>query len=144
MREEATVMLGESQPKTRGLRGQLSHSPTHWQTFFTRSTLRLLRNRFPGDVPLARTRTFRFSPLCPKGSTQTVLHCAHRGSTFLNPSLPPRLLLSSQGSLVDPRVRASNEHLLSVRVPRAGGRPGCPSLLSCLTGVPPPGYDPPT
>src|SRR4029077_7877189 len=82
MREEATVMLGESQPKTRGLRGQLSHSPTHWQTFFTRPTLRLLRNRFPGDVPLARTRAFRYSPLCPKGSTQTVLHCAHRGGTF--------------------------------------------------------------
>ena len=31
-----------------------------------------------------------------------------------------------KGSLVDPRMRASNEHLLSVRVPRAGGRPGCP------------------
>ena len=30
------------------------------------------------------------------------------------------------GSLVDPRLRASNEHLLSVRVPRAAGRPGCP------------------
>jgi len=34
--------------------------------------------------------------------------------------------LSSLGGLVDPRMRASNEHLLSVRVPRAGGRPGCP------------------
>ena len=32
-----------------------------------------------------------------------------------------------KGSLVDPRVRASNEHILIVRVPRAGGRPGCPS-----------------
>ena len=31
-----------------------------------------------------------------------------------------------KGGLVDPRMRASNEHLLSVRVPRAGGRPGCP------------------
>src|SRR5205807_7011290 len=26
---------------------QLSHPPTHWQIFFTRPTLRLLRNRFP-------------------------------------------------------------------------------------------------
>jgi hypothetical protein len=31
-----------------------------------------------------------------------------------------------QGSLVDPRLRASNEHILIVRVPRAGGRPGYP------------------
>ena len=33
----------------------------------------------------------------------------------------------SKGSLVDPRLRASNEHILIVRVPRAGGRLGCPS-----------------
>jgi hypothetical protein len=32
-----------------------------------------------------------------------------------------------KGGLVDPRVRASNEHILIVRVPRAGGRPGYPS-----------------
>ena len=36
-------------------------------------------------------------------------------------------LLAFKGSLVDPQMRASNEHLPSVRVPRAGGRPGCPS-----------------
>ena len=29
------------------------------------------------DVPLARASTFRFSPLALKGSSQTVLHCAH-------------------------------------------------------------------
>ena len=29
-----------------------------------------------------------------------------------------------------PRLRASNEHILIVRVPRAGGRPGCPSCPS--------------
>ena len=41
--------------------------------------------------------------------------------------LPSSLVtLSPGGGLVDPPVRASNEHLLSVRVPRAGGRPGCP------------------
>ena len=33
------------------------------------------------------------------------------------------------GSLGDPRLRASNEHILIVRVSRAGGRPGCPSLF---------------
>ncbi|MEO5631258.1 MAG: hypothetical protein ABIQ24_05225, partial [Nitrospiraceae bacterium] len=32
-----------------------------------------------------------------------------------------------KGSLVDPRVRASNEHIPIVRLPRAGGRPGCPA-----------------
>jgi hypothetical protein len=32
-----------------------------------------------------------------------------------------------KGGLVDPRLRASNEHILIVRVPRAGGRPGYPS-----------------
>ena len=32
-----------------------------------------------------------------------------------------------KGGLVDPRLRASNEHILIVRVPRAGGRLGCPS-----------------
>jgi hypothetical protein len=30
--------------------------------------------------------------------------------------------ISSQGGLFDPQMRASNEHLPSVRVPRAGGR----------------------
>jgi len=29
-----------------------------------------------------------------------------------------------KGGLVDPRMRASNEHILIGRVPRAGGRPG--------------------
>jgi hypothetical protein len=28
------------------------------------------------------------------------------------------------GSLVDPRLRASNEHILIMRVPRTGARPG--------------------
>src|SRR5437879_3675009 len=31
---------------------------------------------------LSRARAFWFSPLRPQGSSQTVLHCAHRGSTF--------------------------------------------------------------
>jgi hypothetical protein len=34
-----------------------------------------------------------------------------------------------KGGLVDPRLRASNEHILIVRVPRAGGRPGYPALF---------------
>ena len=43
--------------------------------------------------------------------------------------------LTFKGSLVDPRLRASNEHILIVRVPRAGGRPGYPPLP---LAVPPP------
>ena len=35
-----------------------------------------------------------------------------------------------KGSLVDPRLRASNEHILIVRVPRAGGAPGYPTPFS--------------
>ena len=46
--------------------------------------------------------------------------------------LPLRALSQSpndmfKGSLVDPRLRASNEHTPFMRVPRAGGRPGCPA-----------------
>ena len=36
------------------------------------------------DVPFARARAFGFSPLRPQGSSQTVLHCAHRTSTVLS------------------------------------------------------------
>jgi hypothetical protein len=43
--------------------------------------------------------------------------------------LPAALAYPFKGSLVDPLVRASNEHILIVRVPRARGRPGCPSSL---------------
>ena len=42
--------------------------------------------------------------------------------------IPPSSLLSYlRGSLVDPQMRALNEALLRARVPRAGGRPGCPA-----------------
>ena len=50
-----------------------------------------------------------------------IFHCAQQCS------LQARSFFSSKGGLVDPRMRASNVHLLSVRVPRAGGRPGYPS-----------------
>ena len=46
-----------------------------------------------------------------------IFHCAHL----------PTSSLFFKGSLGDPRVRASNEHIPIVRVPRAGGRPGYPS-----------------
>ena len=41
----------------------------------------------------------------------------------------PILRFYFKGSLVDPRLRASNEHIPIVRVPRAGGRLGYPSHL---------------
>ena len=44
-------------------------------------------------------------------------------------SFPAALVYPLKGGLVDPLMRASNEHILIVRVPRAGGRPGCPSSL---------------
>ncbi len=40
---------------------------------------------------------------------------------------------SFEGSLVDPRLRASNEHIPIVRVPRAGRRPGSPLFLFILS-----------
>ena len=51
-----------------------------------------------------------------------------RSTRAFNRSFQARLSLSSQGGLVDPRMRASNEALPRARVPRAGGRPGRPSF----------------
>ena len=55
------------------------------------------------------------------------------------PSFQARSLFSSQGSLVDPRLRASNEHILIVCVPRARRAPWplfptVPSLLVISQG----------
>ena len=55
-----------------------------------------------------------------KGVTKAALYCALW-------EIPVHL---SKGSLVDPQTRASNEHIPIVRVPRAGGRPGCPPSLN--------------
>jgi len=49
------------------------------------------------------------------------------------------ILASQHGGLVDPRLRASNEHIPIVRVPRAGGRPGHPAPL--LTALSPSSYN---
>ena len=43
-----------------------------------------------------------------------------------SPARVPLHYFIFKGSLVDPRLRASNEHIPIVRVPRAGGRPGYP------------------
>ena len=49
-------------------------------------------------------------------------------------SFPAALVYPLKGGLVNPLLRASNEHILIVRVPRARGRPGCPS--SPIVGSP--------
>ncbi len=51
-------------------------------------------------VPVTQARAFQLSPPCLQGSRQTVLHWAFS----LFPYFP------FKGSLVDPRLRASNEH----------------------------------
>jgi hypothetical protein len=79
--------------------------------------------------------------LCSKpllrGVAEAALSCAHQATLILLHDPSTLACCSSQGSLVDPRVRASNEHIHIVRVPRAGGRPGCPShpsKLACFLG----------
>ena len=52
-----------------------------------------------------------------------------RGLSFTTRVIPI-LHFIFKGSLVDPRLRASNERILVVRVPRAGRRPGCLSSAS--------------
>jgi hypothetical protein len=60
---------------------QRSHPPTHWQIFFTRPTLRLLRNRFPGTCHLPwRGPSTPPLPLV-KGVAEAALCCAHRTRT---------------------------------------------------------------
>jgi hypothetical protein len=58
------------------------------------------------------------------GMAKTALYCAHR-ATIIHLIDPSKLACHlSQGSLVDPRMRASNEHILIVRIPRAERAPG--------------------
>jgi hypothetical protein len=103
-------------------------------------------NRFPSDLPLAQMKVFGFSPLvlgeqpdCPslrtlRGYFQIKLPQRAGRIVWLLlpfPLLPSSLIYLFGGGLVDPRMRASDEHILIVRVPRAGGRPGLP--LPCLS-----------
>ena len=64
---------------------------------------------------------WRYSPMSLfRRTAEAALYCAC-------PFNSPYML---KGSLVDPRLRASNEHVSIVRVPRAGGRLGCHSHSS--------------
>ncbi len=74
------------------------------------------------DVPYTQARVFRFSPLCVQGSSQTVLHCAHRTSTVLSCAFCEHKGLSgcSPSVLLRPRVaRAQGTH--RAIPPPAGG-----------------------
>jgi hypothetical protein len=73
------------------------------------------------DVPLARARAFKFSPLCPKGSSQTVLHCANKFRRLL-------LSIPLEGPLERLPLRPSNEgmQILYTSLWRSGR--GCPLL----------------
>ena len=65
-----------------------------------------------------------FHPLLRGGS-------ASEGTWPLHSRSFDRLHLSTtEGSLIDSRLRASNEHIPIVRAPGAGGRPGYPSPSS--------------
>ena len=79
------------------------------------------------DVPLARARAFRFSSLRPRGSSQTVLHCAHRTST-----VSPCAFCEQEGW-----SGCSSPILLRPRVARAQKiiRPNPPSLVAALLFV---------
>jgi hypothetical protein len=80
---------------------QHSHPPTHWHAETCH-----LPWRGPSDSPTSPEEV---------------------GRLFFTARIFPFPHLIFRGSLVDPRLRASNEHILIVRVPRAGGRPGYPS-----------------
>ena len=56
----------------------------------------------------------------------------------LPPLSPPSLLIpaSREGGLLDLPLRASNETIPRARVPRAGGRPGFPSIQACSISLP--------
>jgi hypothetical protein len=84
-------------------------------------------------------KIIRLHPLLRSGSTRPAWvsfpSFYHRASAsrkdrlttpFSSPSLPTSL---HECGLVDPQLRASNEHILIVRVPPARGRPGHPHLL---------------
>jgi hypothetical protein len=54
-----------------------------------------------------------------RGTAEAALHCAHRTSTASTMLLPRLHRLSQKGGLFGLPLRASNEHLPSVRVARA-------------------------
>ena len=86
--------------------------------------------------PLLRPRVARAQKIVRLHPLLVRVLRARRAPVGFLPIPCPYSILSFRGSLVDPRLRASNEHFLNVRVPRAGGRSGCPSeSLPLFRGV---------
>jgi hypothetical protein len=83
------------------------------------------RTVYVGQVPNSANRIIFMAGLVHRRLSRVV-----RGWRLIDLSLRAAFPIPHfvfKGSLVDPRLRASNEHILIVRVPRAGGRPGYPS-----------------
>ena len=93
-------------------------------------------NKFPFEKPhwvsleffnlLRRKTYFLFRGTLPQGcsnrlstKTEAIYHLLRGGWDNPDCSRIPNPPLTFKGSLVDPRLRASNEHILIVRVPRA-------------------------
>ena len=89
---------------------------SHWAHLFFSLSLREWP-RLPFTAHIGRARSHRARSASKKG-------------TWPLPSPSPSSPISFQeGDLVNPQLRASNEHILIVRVPRARGRPGHPPPL---------------
>jgi len=94
-----------------------------------KAALNCARHSHPPNPKRAGTRS------CPRRPQFHRARSASKEGTWPLPSPPSKLAcfpapsqairrFPEERGLVDPRLRASNEHLPSVRVPRAGGQPG--------------------
>jgi hypothetical protein len=100
--------------------------------FFIRVASSFLFSPSEGDlvVPSLRASTEPRSFCLHKRDDQRAIYYARPTSTDLcRWSIQACLPIPPESSLVDPRMRASNEALPRARVPRAGGQPGCSTLL---------------
>jgi len=75
------------------------------------------------DALLSQATTVSSCAFCEQGGHLAAPFSPFQTRCFPAPSQAIRRFPEERG-LVDPRLRASNEHLPSVRVPRAGGQPG--------------------
>jgi len=81
----------------------------------------------PARPESAKTDSLPWDAPCPKQGRSELSLYKGVGGMIPTARIFPIFHFIFRGSLVDPQLRASNEHILIVRVPRAGGRPGYPS-----------------
>ena len=110
---------------------QLSRPPTHMADTFHPPYPPIASQSISPDVPLARARAFQFSPLCPKGSSQTVL----RGRALREHRRSSGPIPSSAPGAQDQRGCPSNLFIVgTLQARRAPGRsPHLPSLFVSLS-----------